>query len=48
MNESPSVQETIVGEVGEALFDLGAEESDEEILGETALALEDLGLVPKQ
>ena len=48
VNESPSVQETIVGEVGEALFDLGAEESDEEILGETALALEDLGLAPRQ
>ena len=44
VNGSPSVQETIVGEVGEALFDLGAEESDEEILGDTAQALEDLGL----
>jgi glycosyltransferase involved in cell wall biosynthesis len=41
---STSVQETVVGEVGEALFDLGAEESDDEILGEAALALEDLGL----
>ncbi|MGB5658180.1 MAG: hypothetical protein WBO54_01760, partial [Thermoanaerobaculia bacterium] len=40
---SPDVTERIVGEVGEALFDLGAEESEDEILGETAAALEDVG-----
>ena len=40
---SPDVTERIVGEVGEALFDLGAEESEDEILGETAVALEDAG-----
>ncbi len=40
---SPDVTERIVGEVGEALFDLGADESEDEILGETAVALEDVG-----
>jgi glycosyltransferase involved in cell wall biosynthesis len=43
--KSPDVREKIVTEVGEALFDLGADESDCETLSETAVALEDLGFV---
>lgn len=45
---APRLEKRIVSEVGEALFDLGAEESEEEILGETAVALEDVGLAPRQ
>jgi len=40
---TPDIREKIVGEVGEALFDLGAEESEDEILGDLAVALEDVG-----
>jgi glycosyltransferase involved in cell wall biosynthesis len=38
------LRERIVDEVGEALFDLGAEETEGDLLAETAEALEDLGL----
>ena len=40
---APSLRETIVSEVGEALFDLGADETESEVLTETAAALDDLG-----
>jgi hypothetical protein len=41
---SPDLRDGIVEELGEALFDLGAEEADEDILEETAAALEELAL----
>ena len=40
---APELTERIVGEVGEALFDLGARETEDRILVETAQALQDLG-----
>lgn len=43
---APGVQKKVVSEVGEALFDLGADELDDEILGAVAEALEDVGLTP--
>ena len=42
--ETPTLPERIVGEVGEALFDLGATEAEDEILADTAQALDDLSL----
>jgi len=42
--QSLDLRERIVDEVGEALFDLGAEETESDLLAETAEALEDLGL----
>ena len=44
----PDLRARIVDEVGEALFDLGAEETESDLLAEAAEALEDLGLAVRE